>query len=141
MTAIEIDADAAARAAYYADGEARALALPNRGPIRYTADGRVHPDILEAYSTYGFYVFEQVVGPEELEELRAEAAAVLDRAPYPTRDSPVDRHGRPAAGLDLARNPWLMAPPLSACSARPSQPVDSRNGRSPPLSSICWASI
>lgn len=113
MTAIDVDADEAARAAYYAEGEARALALPNRGPIRYAADGSVHPDILDAYRTYGFYVFTGVVGEEELAELRAEADAVLERAPYPTKASPVDRHGRPALGADWERNPWLMAPPLS----------------------------
>lgn len=113
MTAIDIDADEAARAAYYAEGEARALALPNRGPLRFTADGAVEPDILDAYHRYGFYVFENVVGSEELAELRAESAAVLDRAPYPSKGSPVDRHGRPALGSDMARSPWLMAPPLS----------------------------
>lgn len=65
MTTVDIDADEAARAAYYAEGEARALALPNRGPIRFTDDGGVHPDILSAYRTYGFYVFTGVVGPDE----------------------------------------------------------------------------
>jgi len=35
--------------AYLADGERRALALGNRGPIRFTADGRLHPEILAAY--------------------------------------------------------------------------------------------
>lgn len=113
MTAIDIDADEAARAAYYAEGEARALALPNRGPIRFTDDGQVHPDILDAYRTYGFYVFTGVICPEELAELRAEAAEVLERAPYPVKSSPVDRHGRPALGADWDRSPWLMAPPLS----------------------------
>ena len=95
------------------EGERRARALPNRGPIRYTDDGSVSPDILEAYDQYGFYVFENVLGLAEVAELRAEVEDLIDRAPFPTRDSKVDRRGRPAVGADLARNPWLMAPPLS----------------------------
>ncbi len=99
--------------AYLAAGERRARALPNRGPVRYTPEGRVHPDILDAYDEFGFYVFEDVVGPAELAELRAEVEDLLERAPYPSRDSPTDRLGRPAAASNLPKNPWLMAPPLS----------------------------
>ena len=98
---------------YLAQGERRATALPNRGPIHYTPAGQVHPDILDAYDEFGFYVFEDVLRPEELAEIRAEVESLLDRAPYPTRDSPLDRHGRPAAGVGMPKNPWLMAPPLS----------------------------
>lgn len=98
---------------FLAGGERQALALPNRGPIRYTADGRVDPGILDAYDEYGFYVFEDVIGAEELHELRTEVEDLLERAPFPTRDSPTDRHGRPAAGVGMPKNPWLMAPPLS----------------------------
>lgn len=113
MTVTDIDADTEARARYYADGERRALALPNRGPIRYTDDGSVHPDILDAYWEYGFYVFTGVIGDEELTDLRLDVDDLLDRAPYPTKSSGVDRHGRAALGVDLARNPWQMATPLS----------------------------
>jgi hypothetical protein len=38
----------AAMQVYLADGEKRAFALGNRGPMRFSADGRVHPDILAA---------------------------------------------------------------------------------------------
>ncbi|MDH3684334.1 MAG: phytanoyl-CoA dioxygenase family protein [Acidimicrobiia bacterium] len=107
------DADAEARARYYAAGERRARELPNRGPIRYTDEGCVHPDIVEAYWEHGFYIFTGVVEAKELADVRAEVDEVLDRAPYPTRSSPVDRHGRPALGVDMARNPWQMAAPLS----------------------------
>ncbi len=101
------------RAAFFAEGTERALAMGNRGPLRFTADGTIHPDILEAYRETGFYVFEQVIGPDELAEARADIDAMLDRAPYPTKDSPVDRHGRPFLGHDLTVHPWDMAPPLS----------------------------
>ena len=36
----------AAMRAYCQDGEARAYALGNRGPIRFTEGGKLHPDIL-----------------------------------------------------------------------------------------------
>src|SRR5690349_13192178 len=42
---------------YCAQGEARAMALGNRGPIRFTPEGDLHPEIREAYSRCGFYVF------------------------------------------------------------------------------------
>ena len=35
--------------AYFREGEARAMALGNRGPIRFAEDGTLHPDILDAY--------------------------------------------------------------------------------------------
>jgi hypothetical protein len=43
------EAHAAAMQSYLRDGEARAFALGNRGPIRRTADGQIHPNILDAY--------------------------------------------------------------------------------------------
>ena len=101
------------RAAFFAEGTERAQAMGNRGPLRFTEDGAIHPDILEAYWATGFYVFEQLLGPDELAEARADIDAHLDRAPYPTKDSPVDRHGRPFLGHDLTVHPWDMAPALS----------------------------
>ena len=44
---------------YFAEGEARALALGNRGPLRFGPDGKLDPGIVEAYERVGFYVFEQ----------------------------------------------------------------------------------
>lgn len=98
---------------YFAAGEASALAMSNRGPIRYADDGSLHPDILDEYWRQGFYVFENVIDDGELAELRVDIDALLERCPYPTKKSPVDRHGRPALGLDMAINPWLMTTPLS----------------------------
>ena len=72
-------------AAYLRAGEERARALANRGPVQFGADGRLHPDILEAYWRHGFYVFEGVVGEAELEELRADADTMIARAPVSSR--------------------------------------------------------
>jgi hypothetical protein len=86
--------------AYFREGEARAMALGNRGPIRLTDAGKLHPDILDAYHRTGFYVFEGVFGEEEIGELKAEFHDMVDRLPTGP-DSEVDRHGRPALGLGL----------------------------------------
>ncbi len=106
-------AEHAARAAAYLEaGEARACALGNRGPVRFGADGRLHPDILEAYWAHGFYVFEGVVGAAELGELRADLDMAVERAPVrPGVD--VDARGRPALGRDQAREPYTLVKPLS----------------------------
>ncbi len=101
----------AAMTAYGRDGERRALALGNRGPMRFAADGRLHPDILAAYWRHGFYVFEGVIGAEELAELRADALNMIERAPV-TPDAKVDAQGRPALGRDYARDPYSFCKPL-----------------------------
>jgi hypothetical protein len=72
---------ASAMADYIADGTRHAYTLGNRGPIRMDANGKLHRDILDAYWKLGFYVFEGVVGAEELAELRADIERVLDHAP------------------------------------------------------------
>lgn len=100
-------------ATYLAAGEQRALAMNNRGPIRYNGDGTLHDEILDAYWQHGFYVFEQVVDAVELAELRTDIDQLLERCPYPSKESATDRHGRPALGPGMAKDPWLMAKPLS----------------------------
>jgi hypothetical protein len=98
--------------AYIAAGERRAYALGNRGPIRYDEQGKLHPDILEAYWRSGFYVFEGVVGGDELADLRADIEDVLARAPVePGADT--DRQGRPAMGAGCTKPPYRFAKPLS----------------------------
>lgn len=97
---------------YSVQGRQRALALGNRGPIRLNSNGKLHDDILDAYREHGFYVFEGVVGPEELAELRADIERVLERAPV-APDSEVDAKGRPALGRGFARPSYRFARPLS----------------------------
>jgi hypothetical protein len=84
---------------YRADGERRARALPNRGPVRLDEHGRLDAAILEAYRRHGFYVFESVVGRDELDDIESDVAEMLERAPV-TRGAPLDRHGRSALGAD-----------------------------------------
>jgi ectoine hydroxylase-related dioxygenase (phytanoyl-CoA dioxygenase family) len=106
--------------------EARAYALGNRGPIRFTADGKLDPAILESYWKHGFYVLQGVVGPEELAELRAAVDRTLDRAPV-TPDATVDRHGNRALGDGIIKPPYRWAKPLSD----PLGGTDKFNGRHP----------
>lgn len=97
---------------YFAEGIARARALGNRGPIRLGRDGKIHRDILDAYWELGFYIFEGVVGPEELAELRADVHRMLDHAPV-SPDATIDAKGRPAFGKEFTRPPYRFAKPLS----------------------------
>ena len=101
-----------AMAEYFATGTRRAHALGNRGPIRMGADGKLHRDILDAYWQYGFYVFEGVVGDDELVELRADVERMFERAPV-TPDAEHDARGRPALGCEFTRPPYHYAKPLS----------------------------
>src|ERR1700761_7878466 len=106
--------------------EARAYALGNRGPIRFTADGRLDPAILDSYWKNGFYVLQGVVGPEELAELRAAVDRTIDRAPV-RPPAPVDRHRNRALGEGLLKSPYRWAKPLSD----PLGGTDKYNGRHP----------
>ena len=46
---------------YQERGTERALAMTNRGPVRYDPDGRLHQNILDEYRRNGFYVFTEVL--------------------------------------------------------------------------------
>lgn len=102
---------AAAMADYIRDGVALAADIGNRGPVRFDADGRLHPDILAAYWKHGYYVFEGVIGPEELDELRVDAMNMIDRAPV-VPGGFLDAQGRQAMGRDYARDPYTYTRPL-----------------------------
>ena len=103
---------AAAMADYIDAGCKRALALSNRGPLRFSADGKLHLDILAAYWTHGFYVFEHVIEPTELAELREGVDEMVRRAPV-TPGAKVDAAGQPALGHDLVRDTYLWVTPLA----------------------------
>ncbi len=98
--------------AYLRAGLERAYALDNRGPIRFDEDGELHRDILDAYWRYGFYVFENVLQADELADIEADVREVHERLPTGP-DSTVDKHGRPALGVDLKSRTLVWAKPLS----------------------------
>jgi hypothetical protein len=112
--------------AYLAEGERRAFTLGNRGPIRFTEDGSLHPEILDAYWRCGFYVFEGVLGREELADIEADLKDILERLPV-RRGAALDRHGRPALGATNRANTLMWSRPL----ADPAGGTDFANGRHP----------
>ncbi len=103
---------AAAMADYLVEGQARAKTLGNRGAIRFDHAGKLHPEILDSYWEHGFYVFEDLVDPDEVELLRTEVEDMVERAPT-NKGSDLDAQGRPALGRDYAIEPYLFVKPLS----------------------------
>ena len=112
--------------AYLREGERRALALGNRGPIRFDARGKLHPDVLDAYRRCGFYVFEGVLGQEELDDVEADLFDILDRLPT-AQGSPVDARGRPALAVGCEAPTLFWSKPLGD----PFGGTDLANGRHP----------
>jgi hypothetical protein len=80
---------------YLRAGAERAQALGNRGPLRFTSDGALHPDIVEAYGRCGFYIFDGLLAADELADLEADVVDMWDRAPV-RKGGDVDANGRPA---------------------------------------------
>lgn len=105
---------------YCAEGRARAMALGNRGPVRFVGDNALHPDIVEAYWRTGFYVFEGLIGDAELTDLEADLDEIKQRLPT-HRTSSVDADGNPALGADLEARTivWgrTLADPVGGTSA------------------------
>lgn len=97
---------------YVAQGERLALQLTNRGPLRLTDDGRLHPDIVASYRRHGCYVFENVIEKQEINELRAGIDQMLDRAPT-SRGEQVDAHGNPSLDIEFSRDTYTWIAPLT----------------------------
>ena len=102
VSAVDYGSEQVAMVRYREDGTRRAMALGNRGPIRFDAQGRLDAQIRDAYSRCGFYVFEGVLQADELADIERDVADMLDRAPV-TRGAALDRRGRPALGADCRR--------------------------------------
>ena len=99
-------------ASYAKEGAERAQKLENRGPIRLDADGKLHPEITQAYWKHGFYVFTQVLSEAEVEELRNDVLNVLEHAPVGPGQK-VDADGNPVVGAEMKRYPYHFVKPLS----------------------------
>ena len=97
---------------YREEGTKRALELGNRGPVELGADGKLLPSIVAAYRRHGFYVFTGVVSQPELDDIAADIADILDRAPI-APDATVDRHGRTAMAADCEGRSFRLVKPLS----------------------------
>ena len=116
----------AAMRAYLQAGERRAAALGNRGPIRFTGSGELHPEIVEAYWRCGFYVFEGVLKADELADIERDLHMIIDRLPV-EKGAPLDAKGRPALAVDCSAPNLHWARPLSD----PWGGTSAANGRHP----------
>lgn len=65
------------RADYFREGKKLADELGNRGPIRFDSQGKLSPEITDAYWHCGFYVFQGVLSAEELQDLKTDLKYVL----------------------------------------------------------------
>src|SRR5262245_33397497 len=104
--------DEAAMVRYRAEGEKRAARLGNRGPLVLDDEGRLDEDILAAYARCGFYVFEGLLGRDELDDIERDLVDLLDRVPV-AKDATVDRHGRRALGVGHKGRNLVWVRPLS----------------------------
>ena len=68
--------------AYLLEGQARALTLPNRGPLAFTDTCELAESIRTAYSEFGFYILEGILGDEELDDIKADLEHM--RSQFPT---------------------------------------------------------
>ncbi|MEM7020165.1 MAG: phytanoyl-CoA dioxygenase, partial [Pseudomonadota bacterium] len=118
--------DEAAMIRYREEGTQRAMELGNRGPIRLDENGKVSQDILDAYSRCGFYVFEGVLKQDELNDIEQDLIDILDRIPA-EKGAKVDKHGRPALGIDCKARNLSWVKPLTD----PIGGTDAAHGRHP----------
>ncbi|WP_026942062.1 phytanoyl-CoA dioxygenase family protein [Hellea balneolensis] len=97
---------------YLIEGQAKALALPNRGPLKFDDNGEIAPDILKTYSEYGFYIFEGALSEDEIADIRADLNEMRDNFPS-HMGADTDAKGRPALGADNKAMTLQWARPLS----------------------------
>ncbi|MBM46977.1 MAG: phytanoyl-CoA dioxygenase [Acidimicrobiaceae bacterium] len=132
---VDYGADEEAMVSYRERGTSRALELDNRGPIRFGSDGRLHRDIVDSYNRHGFYIFTEVIKEEELKEIEADVADMLERSPI-TKDAEVDKYGNTALGVGLtARNiSWVrpLSDPLGGTDASYGRHQAKMNDPAPP---------
>lgn len=96
---------------YLLRGEQQALALDNRGPIRFDENGQLAEDIMAAYSRYGFYIFEGVISAAELDDIKQDLEAM--RATFPAEPgAKLTPDGQPALGADSHSLNLLWSKPL-----------------------------
>ena len=122
-SAVDYGSEEMAMQAYLREGERARLALGNRGPIRFTPAGELHPDIVDAYWRCGFYVFEGVLKPDELADIERDLHEILDRLPVEQRRAA--RRQRPSGTWPrIARRRPCCGPSRSAIrSAAPRSPT------------------
>lgn len=120
----ELSAGGCEVAAYQAEGERRARALSNRGPLRFWGDGSLDAAIREAYFEHGCYVFEGLLDAGELADLRSDFTTVLEHVP-----------AAGAAPTEAAGRLFTYATPLSDSSGGDARSPVSMTALQPPADS------
>lgn len=104
-------ANAEAMKQYLIEGEQKALSLNNRGPIKFDENGDLAEEIREAYSQFGFYVFEQALSSDELADLKADLADMREK--FPSKNGALENSkGEPALGVGYKAPNLIWAKPL-----------------------------
>ena len=103
--------DSDAMRQYLIEGEKNARSLANRGPIRFEDNGDLASDILDAYSEYGFYIFENVLDQSELVDIQQELESLKSRFPERNGDK-LTADGKPALGADNLAPTLIWSKPL-----------------------------
>ena len=104
-------ANSNAMESYLIEGEKKALELNNRGPIKFDSNGSLCSDIRKAYSDNGFYIFENVINPEELKDIKDDLENL--RSNFPTGpESNLDISGNPAFNSDSKSLTLVWSKPL-----------------------------
>ena len=96
---------------YLIEGEQRARELDNRGPLCFDSDGNLDASILDAYSRYGFYIFESVIGDAELNDIKLDLAQLRERFPENSRAA-TTANGEPALGVGHKTPNLIWSKPL-----------------------------
>ena len=109
---VDYGPDEPAMERYRMEGEERALRLGNRGALRFDREGKLDRMIFDAYSRCGFYIFEDLLGQDELDDIERDVAEILVRAPV-NKQSKVDSQGRPAFDADCKAQNISWVKPLS----------------------------
>ncbi len=105
--------DADAMRDYLIEGQRNAYDLNNRGAIRFDQNGSLAEDILSAYSKYGFYIFENVLAQDELEDIKSDLDSI--RQSYPAEpNGKLTKDGKPhweriaLAPILCGLSPWVI---------------------------------
>ncbi|NND83509.1 MAG: phytanoyl-CoA dioxygenase [Gammaproteobacteria bacterium] len=97
---------------YLIRGQARALEVNPRGPLKFDDDGNLDADIRAAYSEHGYYIFENLISAAELAELKQDIATMRARFAV-SPEQQVDAQGNPALGADCKAPSVQWVKPLS----------------------------
>ena len=96
---------------YLKEGEKKALELGNRGPIKFDENGNLCPEIRKAYSDNGFYIFENVINPDELEDIKEDLEKLRTNFPIGP-ESNIDVNGNPAFNAESKALTLVWSKPL-----------------------------